>query len=167
MNVELLNLNIMKAYTAYYKSEIGTLEVAGTKQGIYSLSFVQDTEHDTSDVHECLKPCFVQLDQYFHGTLKTFSLALDMQGTNFQKQVWQALLDIPYGMTRSYGDIARKIGNRNAFRAVGNANNKNKIAIIIPCHRVIGSDGSLTGYASGIWRKKWLLKHERNYSGWF
>ncbi len=148
-------------YTAYYSSEIGTLEVAGTKQGISSLSFVQDMESDAADVHKCLEPCITQLDQYFHGTLNKFSLPLDMQGTDFQKQVWKALLDIPYGMTKSYGDIARKIGNRNASRAVGNANNKNKIAIIIPCHRVIGSDGSLTGYATGIWRKEWLLEHER------
>ncbi len=150
-------------YTAYYSSEIGTIEVIGTKQGISSLSFIQDAELNPADAHKCLEPCLTQLDQYFHGKLKKFSLSLDMQGTDFQKQVWKALLDISYGMTQSYGDIARTIGNKNAFRAVGNANNKNKIAIIIPCHRVVGSDGSLTGYAAGIWRKEWLLEHERKY----
>ena len=159
-------LNI-ETYTAHYKSEIGTIEVVGTKQGILSLSFVQGAENDTTDVHECLEPCLTQLDQYFCGKRKKFSIPLDIQGTDFQKQVWKALLDIPYGSTQTYGDIARKIGNRNAFRAVGNANNKNNIAIIIPCHRVIGRDGSLTGYASGLWRKEWLLAHEGKYLGSF
>jgi len=151
-------------YIAYYSSEIGTIKVAGTKQGISSLNFVQDMESDAADVHNCLESCLTQLDQYFHGKLNKFSLPLDMQGTDFQKQVWKALLDIPYGMTQSYGDIARKIGNKNAFRAVGNANNRNNIAIIIPCHRIIGRDGSLTGYAAGIWRKEWLLEHEQKKS---
>ena len=150
-------------YSAYYKSDIGTIEVSGSEQGISSLHFVDDKVPDTVDIHKCLEPCLLQLDQYFLGMLKTFSLPLDMQGTDFQKRVWNALSDIPYGGTFSYGDIARKIGNPNAFRALGKANNKNNIAIIIPCHRVIGSDGSMTGYASGVWRKEWLLEHEGKY----
>ncbi len=150
-------------YTAYYKSEIGIIEIIGTRLGISSLRFVQESERNGTHLHKCLEPCLSQLDQYFYGKLKTFSLPLDLQGTDFQKKVWGVLLNIPYGTTRSYGDIAKKIDHKNASRAVGNANNKNKIAIIIPCHRVIGSDGSLTGYASGLWRKEWLLAHERKY----
>ena len=149
-------------HTAYYGSEIGTIEIVGSRQGILSLNFVQEADALVTDSHPCLEPCLSQLDEYFHGRRKKFFLPLLTQGTPFQKKVWKALLAIPYGMHQSYGDIARKIGHKNAFRAVGNANHKNKIAIIIPCHRVIGSDGSLMGYASGIWRKKWLLEHEKN-----
>ena len=113
-------------------------------------------------IPKCLKLCFTQLDEYFRGKRKVFSIPFQLHGTAFQKKVWHALLDIPYGLTKSYGDIAGKIGHKNAFRAVGNANNKNRIAIMIPCHRVIGMNGRLTGYAAGIWRKKWLLEHEKS-----
>jgi methylated-DNA-[protein]-cysteine S-methyltransferase len=101
-----------------------------------------------------------QLDEYFKGARKSFSLKLLLKGTPFQKLVWQRLKKIPYGKLASYGDVARAIGRPNAYRAVGNANNKNPIPIIIPCHRVIGSDGKLVGYGSGLWRKEWLLNHE-------
>lgn len=150
-------------HQAYYASPIGMIEILGTTEGISSLAFVEGTGPSTKEIPACLAPCVNQLDDYFHGKLKRFSLPLHIQGTVFQKKVWAALLDIPYGTTHSYGEIAKKIGHNNAFRAVGNANNKNKIAIIIPCHRVIGSDGSLTGYATGIWRKEWLLAHEKKY----
>jgi methylated-DNA-[protein]-cysteine S-methyltransferase len=149
-----------KHHTAHYNSEIGTIEIVGTGEGIVSLGFVDEPDRDAPDYHQCLEPCLDQLDEYFHGKRRVFNLSLFLQGTSFQKKVWKALLDIPYGTTQSYADIARKIDNPNAFRAVGNANNKNNIAIIIPCHRVIGSDGHLIGYASGLWRKEWLLAHE-------
>ena len=150
-------------HTAYYESEIGTLEIVGSRQGILSLNFVQGKKPFVKDCHPCLHPCLSKLDGYFQGKRKSFSLPLLVQGTPFQERVWKALLGIPYGETQSYGDIAEKIGHKNAFRAVGNANHRNRIAIIIPCHRVIGSDGSLTGYAGGIWRKEWLLEHERRH----
>ncbi len=103
-----------------------------------------------------------QLAEYFNGTRATFDLPLAMHGTEFQKQVWKALLDIPFGVTMSYGELARKIGNPNASRAVGLANGRNPISIIVPCHRVIGSNGSLTGYGGGLPRKEALLSLERS-----
>jgi len=102
-----------------------------------------------------------QLASYFDGQLKRFTLTVEPAGTPFQQQVWDALLDIPYGDTISYGELARRIGNPNACRAVGAANGRNPISIIIPCHRVIGSNGKLTGYGGGMANKVWLLEHER------
>ncbi len=101
-----------------------------------------------------------QLEAYFSGQLRTFSLRLDGAGTDFQRAVWKALCDIPYGETINYGELAKRIGNPRASRAVGLANGKNPISIIVPCHRVIGANGSLTGYSGGIERKRWLLEHE-------
>ena len=101
-----------------------------------------------------------QLDRYFEGTLTEFDLPLGPRGTPFQQQVWAALCDIPYGETISYGELARRVGRPGSARAVGAANGSNPISIIIPCHRVIGSDGRLTGYGGGIDRKAWLLDHE-------
>ena len=101
-----------------------------------------------------------QLDAYFNGTRKEFDLQLDPEGTDFQKRVWKELLNVPFGKTRTYLEQSKKLGDIKAIRAVASANGKNPIAIIIPCHRILGSDGSLTGYASGLWRKKWLLEHE-------
>ena len=113
------------------------------------------------DVPLLLKKCCKQLDEYFSGKRKTFDVPLDAKGTKFQKQVWRELQKIPFGKTLSYGDIAKKIKNPKASRAVGGANNKNPIAIVVPCHRVIGANGKLVGYAGGLHRKAWLLKHER------
>ncbi|WP_018718933.1 methylated-DNA--[protein]-cysteine S-methyltransferase [Arhodomonas aquaeolei] len=104
-----------------------------------------------------------QLDAYFAGDREGFDLALAPAGTAFQRRVWDALLAIPYGETASYGDVARRLGTPGAARAVGLANNRNPIAVIIPCHRVIGADGSLTGYGGGLERKRWLLAHERRF----
>jgi len=106
-----------------------------------------------------------QMDAYFARKLATFDLPLDLRGTDFQRKVWLALLEIPYGATRSYADLARAMGNPLASRAVGAANGRNPIAIIVPCHRVIGTDGKLTGYAGGLDAKRWLLAHERELFG--
>jgi O-6-methylguanine DNA methyltransferase len=110
-----------------------------------------------------LKPVVDQLESYFSGTLKRFTVALDPDGTPFQHAVWGSLLDIPFGQTRSYGEIARSIRQPRAARAVGLANNQNPIAIIVPCHRVVGAGGALVGYGGGIHRKKWLLQHEERF----
>ena len=107
---------------------------------------------------------FDQLREYFAGTRKEFDVTLDIEGTDFQKRVWEELRKIPYGKTISYKSLSEKLGDVKAIRAVGKANGQNPIAIIIPCHRIIGSDGSLTGYAGGLWRKKWLLEHEQKFS---
>jgi O-6-methylguanine DNA methyltransferase len=108
-----------------------------------------------------LKPVVEQLDAYFNGMLKEFEVPLDPQGSDFQRAVWRELVRIPFAATRTYGDIAKAIGQPRAPRAVGLANNQNPIALIVPCHRVIGADGSLTGYGGGLPKKKWLLEHER------
>ena len=150
----------MKEFKAYYLSPIGPLEVSGTSEGIVSVTFVKTRLPNDRNLPECVKEGIRQLEEYFKGARKNFSLKLLLQGTPFQKLVWQRLKKIPYGNLASYGDVARAIGKPNAYRAVGNANNKNPIAIVIPCHRVIGSDGTLVGYGSGLWRKEWLLNHE-------
>ncbi|RME78809.1 MAG: methylated-DNA--[protein]-cysteine S-methyltransferase, partial [Chloroflexi bacterium] len=113
-----------------------------------------------TEIPPLLQECIRQLEEYFAGQRQEFSLPLAPQGTAFQQQVWQYLLTIPFGKTVSYGDVARGIGSEKAVRAVGAANGRNPIPIIIPCHRVVGSNGTLTGYGGGLWRKKWLLEHE-------
>jgi O-6-methylguanine DNA methyltransferase len=112
-----------------------------------------------------LKPVVEQLEAYFVGALERFKVPLDATGSEFQMNVWQALLDIPYGETRSYGEVAKAIGQPRSARAVGLANNQNPIAIIVPCHRVIGANGALTGYGGGVPRKKWLLQLEARFKG--
>ena len=114
----------------------------------------------TTEIPQTLKAAVSQLTEYFEGHRRDFSLKLDPKGTSFQKKVWKSLLDIPYGQTRSYMSLAKELGDVKAIRAVAAANGKNPLWIVIPCHRVIGSDGSLTGYAGGLHRKKWLLNHE-------
>jgi len=148
-------------HKTHYKSPIGLIEITGNESGILSLDFLEKEAADTSDVHPCLKECLKQIDEYFTRKRTEFTVKLQLQGTEFQKKVWQQLLKIPYGKTVSYLDVAIWIGDKKATRAVGSANGKNKIAIIIPCHRVIGSNGKLTGYGGGIWRKEWLLKYEK------
>ncbi len=115
---------------------------------------------DALSVTEAFHHVIHQLDEYLAGTRYGFDLPLRLRGSAFQRQVWDALIEIPYGTTESYGDLARDLGDRRASRAVGLANGKNPISIIVPCHRVIGADGSLTGYGGGIERKLWLLRHE-------
>jgi methylated-DNA-[protein]-cysteine S-methyltransferase len=111
-----------------------------------------------------LAECFSQLDEYFKGERREFTFPYILEGTIFQKNVWNALTGILYANTGSYKDIAVTIGNEKAIRAVGSANGRNKLSIVIPCHRIIGSNGKLTGYAGGLWRKEWLLQHERNFN---
>ncbi len=143
----------------YYRSPIGTLEMMGSRDGISCISFV-DREVTYGDIPDCLKECALQLDQYFAGRRTEFSFPLDLQGTEFQKRVWRELQKIPFGKTVSYLEIALAVGTRESIRAVGRANGQNPIVIVVPCHRVIGRDGSLTGYGGGLWRKRWLLDFE-------
>jgi methylated-DNA-[protein]-cysteine S-methyltransferase len=144
---------------AYYKTPIGTAKIVGNEFGISSIT-VLDDEIETTEIPLPLKKCVQQLEEYFKGKRTVFDIKLNPQGTDFQKKVWNELLNIPYGKTRTYLEQTKKLGDIKAIRAVASANGKNPIWIIIPCHRVIGSNGSLTGYAGGIWRKKWLLEHE-------
>jgi len=146
----------------YYKSLIGTLEICGTEEYINRVLFLDSDFTRGSKISPLLEKCVQQLDEYFHLKRQIFDLPLSPQGTSFQKLVWEKLREIPYGRTSSYLEIARQIGNPKAIRAVGSANGKNPIAIIIPCHRVIGASGKLIGYGGGLWRKEWLLKHEQS-----
>lgn len=150
---------------AYYNSPIGLIEISGTDKSITSIYFVDEVSNSQFKPNLYLDNCAKQLDEYFNGTRKEFDLELTPEGTDFQKKVWNELQNIKYGETKSYLQISRLLGDVSAIRAVANANGQNKISIVIPCHRVIGSDGSLTGYAGGLWRKKWLLQHEQKFSG--
>lgn len=143
------------------QTPLGKLIVEGNTLGLTSLYFVSDeTNLITKTIPNTLKEAIIQLKEYFNGTRKDFTLTLHPKGTDFQQKVWQKLLEIPYGTTISYQQLSQNIGDPKAIRAVANANSKNPLWIIIPCHRVIGADGSLTGYAGELWRKKWLLEHE-------
>jgi methylated-DNA-[protein]-cysteine S-methyltransferase len=144
-------------------SPVGTLMISGSEAGIRSILFM-DTETEASQVPECLQDCVDQLNEYFSGQRMQFNLTLDPFGTDFQLKVWAHLQQIPFGKTISYLELARMTGSETNTRAVGNANGKNKINIVVPCHRVIGSNGKLTGYGGGLWRKEILLKLEMGNS---
>ena len=148
----------------YYKSPIGEIEIKGSGKEICSVNFVKGKKRGSASSHSPgLKECAKQLDEYFKGKRKIFELLLRMGGTDFQKAVWLSLLGVGYGETASYGDMAKAVGRPKAVRAVGNSNRLNQISIIVPCHRIIGSSGDLTGYGGGLWRKEWLLEHERKH----
>lgn len=151
---------MQETQTTYYKTPIGTAKIIGNKNGIQAVSVLEEDIETSSEIPECLQDCVKQLDDYFKGKRNSFNLKLNPKGTLFQKKVWEELLNIPFNKTRTYLEQSKALGDVKAIRAVASANGKNPIWIIIPCHRVIGSDGSLTGYAGGIWRKKWLLAHE-------
>jgi methylated-DNA-[protein]-cysteine S-methyltransferase len=142
---------------------LGHVQIVGDHSGITSISISDTQEELSSVIPDTLFDCVVQLKAYFNNELKTFNLKLNPVGTSFQKYVWQQLEAIPFGTTISYLELSRQLGNIKAVRAVASANSKNPLLIIIPCHRVIGSDGNLTGYAGGLGRKKWLLNHESTH----
>jgi methylated-DNA-[protein]-cysteine S-methyltransferase len=144
---------------AYFASPIGLIEIGGTAGHIHSLYFV-DERRSGEEPHGVLQDAVRQMDEYFDGARRAFDLDLFLQGTEFQEQVWHQLLTVPYGCAATYQDIANAIGRPKAVRAVGAAIGRNPISIVVPCHRIIGSNGKLTGYAGGLWRKDWLLRHE-------
>jgi methylated-DNA-[protein]-cysteine S-methyltransferase len=146
---------------AVISTPLGPVTLASTDKGLASVHFGNHVPLDGLVDNESNRRFIRQIDEYFHGERKQFDFPLDFSGTSFQMAVWRELLKIPYGQTRSYGDIARNLGKPGASRAVGMANHENHIAIVIPCHRVVGRDGSLTGYAGGIHLKQQLLSLER------
>lgn len=156
----------------YYYSPLGLLKIRGTRKEITALNYVEEggeieDEEAVCETPQILTDCARELDEYFMGMRRDFTVNILLKGTDFQKKVWKTLQKIPYGQTASYQEVAVEAGSPRAARAVGGASNRNQISIIIPCHRVIGSDGSLTGYAGGLWRKKWLLEHEKKHvEGW-
>ena len=154
-----IQLSMTETSTAYHESPIGLIEVCGTSEGVTSLNFVEQYRYEL-EPNSIVREAMRQVSDYFLGTRRGFSVPIALQGTDFQRLVWQQLLNIPFGRTVSYQDIANAIGKPRAVRAVGAANGQNPISIIVPCHRVVGSNGSLTGYGGGLWRKEWLLRHE-------
>tara|TARA_B100001059_G_C17752795_1_gene538167 strand:- start:679 stop:1152 length:474 start_codon:yes stop_codon:yes gene_type:complete len=145
------------------KSPLGYTKIVGNEEGVSSVVVLNSEEKETNIIPVELEDCVIQLNEYFAGDRTLFDLKLNPEGTTFQKQVWNALQTIPYGKTLSYLELSKQLGDVKTIRAVANANGKNPLWIIVPCHRVIGSDGSLTGYAGGLHRKQWLLEHESPY----
>ena len=145
---------------AYLETPIGFLEIKGEPEAVFSIRFVDEAQNDTVHTGGMVERAAEQLSEYFGRKREVFELVLLPHGTPFQRKVWDSLQQIPYGKTLSYFDLARQIGPVKAIRAVAAANGKNPIAVVIPCHRVIGRDGSLTGYAGGLHRKRFLLNLE-------
>ena len=145
---------------AYIQTPLGTAYIEGDHNGLKAISVLETDEKVTEVIPEALEDVVYQINEYFEGKRKSFNLQLNPNGTAFQQRVWQALQEIPFGKTLSYLELSKILGDVKAIRAVAAANGKNPLWIVIPCHRVIGSDGSLTGYAGGLHRKKWLLDHE-------
>jgi methylated-DNA-[protein]-cysteine S-methyltransferase len=150
---------------SYFESPIGLIQIKSINQKICSVLFVEKQTEALMLDSALNKECIKQLKEYFAGTRQSFELPIFQIGTDFQQKVWNKIYKIPYGDTSTYSLLANNLGNTNSTRTVGAANGKNKIAIIVPCHRVIGSDGSLTGYAWGLDKKEWLLKHEIENAG--
>jgi methylated-DNA-[protein]-cysteine S-methyltransferase len=155
-----------EAFFAHYESPIGWIEIEGGSAGVSALNFVEaariagSVRRTEAPLPAPMAECLTQLDEYFRGRRKSFSVKLDLHGTEFQKRVWAKLLAVEFGKTTTYKTLAAAVGNLASTRAVGGANHRNPVSIIVPCHRVVGSDGRLTGYGGGLWRKDWLLRHE-------
>lgn len=145
--------------TAFIHSPLGITKIEGDEDGIAVISVLSEGAL-TVKIPKELQDAVNQLNEYFEGKRTEFTFKLNPKGTDFQQKVWQELLNIPFGKTTSYLELSKKLGDVKAIRAVASANGKNPLWIVVPCHRVIGTDGSLTGYAGGLWRKKWLLEHE-------
>lgn len=149
--------------TCIISSPLGYTKIIGDNDGITQITILNSEENETNIIPLELEDCVMQLREYFEGKRQVFDLKLNPQGTPFQNKVWKQLQTIPYGKTMSYLELSKQLGDIKAIRAVANANGKNPLWIVVPCHRVIGSDGSLTGYAGGLHRKQWLLEHESPY----
>jgi len=159
----------MNVEIVYYKSPIGALEIRSSGNYITHILFVnswrgnkinEDAIVFTEPKSVAIKECIQQLNEYFAGERRVFTFDKDQSGTAFQQKVWRELMNISYGRTISYLELSKRIGDTKAIRAVGTANGNNSICIVVPCHRVIGSNGDLVGYGGDLWRKKWLLEHE-------
>ena len=154
----------MRSYFMTIDSPVGRLALTSDDTHLKSVAFGDEEVEESDTLPEILLRTAVQLKEYFAGTRRAFDLDLDPDGSAFQKKVWKRLLQVPYGTTKSYHDVAIELGSALNTRAVGTANGKNPIPIIVPCHRIIGHDGKLVGYAGGIERKRWLLLHEAEHT---
>lgn len=153
-----------ETFDQYLLSPIGWLRLSATEEALVSISFVENEGDSSSGQYAFMEQVVQQLNEYFDGTRSDFDIPLSPDGSDFQKKVWKLVSEVPFGETASYLDIAIKSGSEKNTRAVGLANGKNPIPIIIPCHRIIGSNGKLTGYAGGLDKKRWLLQHELRFS---
>jgi methylated-DNA-[protein]-cysteine S-methyltransferase len=158
--------------TTAFDSPLGQVRIIGDETGVSVISCLDAPASESTlpfaeldQFPEPVKQAVLQLQAYFAGTRQTFDFPLTPVGTAFQQTVWKGLLEVPFGTTLSYLTLSRRLGDEKAIRAIAAANGRNPLWIVVPCHRIIGSDGSLTGYAGGLWRKQWLLDHERMYSG--
>lgn len=151
-----------ETFYTYYKSPVGLLKIGGTKDYISEIIFVEKSDETITVAGDntMLNQCTEELIEYFNGKRVSFTIPVHQKGTDFQSRVWGELLNIKYGRTISYMDLAKRLGDVNCIRAAAGSNGKNHVCIVIPCHRVIGSNQSLTGYSGGLWRKKWLLDLE-------
>ena len=145
--------------TAYIKTPLGIATIIGDENGVSEISVSQEGEVSII-IPAVLQEAVLQLQDYFEKKRTSFDFKINLKGTEFQQKVWKGLLEIPFGKTMSYMELSKNMGDAKAIRAVASANGKNPLWIVVPCHRVTGADGSLTGYAGGLWRKKWLLEHE-------
>jgi methylated-DNA-[protein]-cysteine S-methyltransferase len=155
---------ITTQYTAYTQSPLGLIEIKADDKYITSIILIKSTnrtEKETDELLPHIRQCITELEEYFAKKRTNFTIPIKQGGTEFQQKAWQQLLKIPYGTTISYGEMAKRMGSRKLARAVGGANHRNKLWIVVPCHRVIGADGSLTGYGGGVECKQWLLQHEK------
>ena len=150
-----------KRYVSCYKSDLGYIRIECNEDSLTGVSIEREEFETTEEISDILDKAYNQIKEYFQRKRKKFDLKIYFEGTEFQKKVWNELCNIPFGETISYKQLANRIGNPKACRAVGGANNKNPIGIVIPCHRVIGSNGDLVGYAGGLDLKKWLLDFEK------
>jgi methylated-DNA-[protein]-cysteine S-methyltransferase len=149
------------SFTTYYQSPIGIIKISGTENYITEMTFEETIQKPHANAEKQIPELIIhateQLIQYFQGARRSFDLPINQHGTDFQQKVWHELLNIPYGRTISYLELSRRLGDLKVIRAAASANGKNNICIIVPCHRVVGSNNDLVGYAAGLWRKKWLL----------
>lgn len=156
----------MEPFHTYYQSPLGIIRVSGTESFISEMSFIDNIQQppplpqSSQKLPTLIRQAILQLEEYFRGQRRVFDFALEQEGTEFQQKVWHELGNIEFGRTISYLDLAKRLGDPKVIRASAAANGKNNIAIVVPCHRVIGSKSDLVGYAGGLWRKKWLLEHE-------
>jgi len=151
-----------------FMSPIGQIRIVSSGEFISELEFEDEEKAITHSSMDAASPVIIkaitELQAYFSGESRSFNFPVSQTGTEFQQQVWNELINIPYGKTISYLELSKRLGDPKNIRAAASANGKNKLAIVVPCHRVIGSDGGLTGYAGGLWRKQWLLEHERKFA---
>ena len=157
----LMQGSLQNIYSSYLESPVGMIEITANEESIFSISFLDSDPRNTSTKeNDVISKCKQQLKEYFSGVRNEFNISLHLSGTEFQNRVWEMLQTVPLGRTISYLELAKKLGDPKCIRAAGTANGKNPIAVIVPCHRIIGSNNELVGYAGGLWRKRWLLEHE-------